>query len=96
MVVGAAGKHGQEQLHVNCGERTARELPAWMFDAEICASMSLGEPQVALGVLHELAGLLDEMLRPASSSSVPSGTGPSDGDTDSEFPASMRRSSSAT
>jgi hypothetical protein len=42
-------------------------LPAWMFDAGICAGMSLGFPRVALSAIKELNRLVGKRARLAQS-----------------------------
>jgi len=42
-----AGRRGHEVVHVEVREGLSRELPAWMFDAAICAQMVAGHRRFA-------------------------------------------------
>jgi len=46
-------------------------LPAWMFDAAICAGMSLRSPQVDLPAIRELSRLVRKATGPAHSADEP-------------------------
>jgi hypothetical protein len=45
-------------VHFEIEAGVVAALPAWMFDASICASMSLGRPRVSTAVLCDLHRLL--------------------------------------
>ena len=45
-------------VHIELSPGIVAVVPAWMLDAAICASMTLGEPRVGLSALQELKRLL--------------------------------------
>jgi len=53
-----------------------RELPNWMFDEAYCASMALGQPEISIKALSELAAVLTTLgeNRAAGARSHPSTT----------------------
>lgn len=53
-------KHGQQVLHLEVHSDVSWELPAWMCDASVCGSMSMGEPQISLEALYGLRSALVE------------------------------------
>jgi hypothetical protein len=57
------GRAGSHCLRCEFADGTIATIPLWMTDAEICAQMSLGEPQVSLAALTELRAFLDWLHR---------------------------------
>lgn len=45
-------------IYTNEGPDLCRELPNWMFDEGYCAGMALGQPEVSIEGLNELASVL--------------------------------------
>ena len=60
--LGAAGRD-PTVCDANSPDGTIATIPLWMTDAEICAQMSLGEPQASLAALTELRAFLDWLHR---------------------------------
>jgi hypothetical protein len=54
------GKHGQQILHLEVRSDVSWEVPAWMCDASMCATMSIGPPQASLEALYDLRSALVE------------------------------------
>ena len=53
------GRYQKPQFCVEVRDGLCRDLPAWMFDASLCAGMVVGPPQVSLAALKELRTVLD-------------------------------------
>ena len=57
------GRGGREILYVEVRAGLSRELPAWMADAAVCTTMSLGPPQIGIDALNELRAVLTDHSR---------------------------------
>jgi hypothetical protein len=53
-------RRGKELTCIYTNERPdlCRELPNWMFDESYCAGMTLGQPEISIEGLNELASVL--------------------------------------
>ena len=53
-------RRGKELTCIYTDERPglSRELPNWMFDESYCAGMTLGQPEISIAGLNELASVL--------------------------------------
>jgi hypothetical protein len=56
----SAFRRGKELTCIYTNERPdlSRELPNWMFDESYCAGMTLGQPEISIDALIELASVL--------------------------------------
>ena len=58
-VYGRQRRAGRQILYIEVQPGLSREIPAWMCDAAVCATISSGPPRVAVAALTELRAVLD-------------------------------------
>src|SRR5215469_4806378 len=69
-VYGRQRRAGRQILYIEVQPGLSREIPAWMCDAAVCATISSGSPRLVIAVLTELRAMLDNHSadRPADGS----------------------------
>jgi hypothetical protein len=58
-VYGRQRRAGRQILYIEVQPGLSREIPAWMCDAAVCATISSGPPRIAVAALTELRAVLD-------------------------------------
>ena len=58
-VYGRQRRAGRQILYIEVQPGISREIPAWMCDAAVCATISSGPPRIAVAALTELRAVLD-------------------------------------
>ena len=58
-VYGRQRRAGRQILSIEVQPGLSREIPAWMCDAAVCATISSGPPRIAVAALTELRAVLD-------------------------------------
>ena len=58
-VYGRQRRAGRQILYIEVQPGLSREIPAWMCDAAVCATISWGPPRIAVAALTELRAVLD-------------------------------------
>src|SRR5690242_16157184 len=57
-VYGRQRRAGRQILYIEVQPGLSREIPAWMCDAAVCATISSGPPRIAVAALTELRAVL--------------------------------------
>src|SRR5215831_10590881 len=58
-VYGRQRRAGRQILYIEVQPGLSREIPAWMCDAAVCATISSGPPRIVVAALTELRAVLD-------------------------------------
>lgn len=58
-IYGRQGRAGRQILYIEVQPGLSREIPAWMCDAAVCATISVGSPRIGIDALTELRAVLD-------------------------------------
>src|ERR1700747_1645652 len=58
-VYGRQRRAGRQILYIEVQPGLSREIPAWMCDVAVCATISSGAPRIAVAALTELRAVLD-------------------------------------
>src|ERR1700740_2314256 len=58
-VYGRQRRAGRRILYIEVQPGLSREIPAWMCDGPLCATISWGPPRIAVAALTELRAILD-------------------------------------
>src|SRR5438270_3397787 len=58
-VYGRQRRAGRQILYIEVQPGISREIPAWMCDAAVCATISSGPARIAVAALTELRAVLD-------------------------------------